>query len=425
LSALTKDPSRLAPAARDRADIAIVGAGAAGLMTAIWAGRTSPARRVVLVDGARRLGAKILIAGGGRCNVTHDRFDETAFAGSSRSAIRKVLQRFDAPRTVSFFEELGVVLKREESGKLFPVTDRAKTVLDALLREAARAGVTILHPRRVESVIPRAGKFEVVGSWGAIHADRVVLATGGMSVPKTGSDGHGYEIARSLGHTVTPLFPALVPLTFPKNHFITTLSGISVDATLEVVSATGRKLASSTGSTLCTHFGLSGPAVLDISRHYIAASTVDPGTGLVIDWLPGQTSRSLENELLSLGTTSLAGYLGRMLPDRLATALCTASGVDPKTRGHRLRRVDRKAIALAVTRMRLPVTGNRGFDYAEATAGGVPLDEIRLDTMESRVCPCLYLCGEICDVDGRIGGFNFQWAWASAFVAGVSVARQG
>jgi hypothetical protein len=425
LSALTKDHSRLAESARDRADIAIVGAGAAGLMTAIWAGRTSPGKRIVLLDGARRLGSKILIAGGGRCNVTHDLVDASAFAGSSRNAIRKVLQRFDVPRTVSFFEALGVVLKREETGKLFPATDRAKTVLDALLHATAETGVSILHPRRVESVIRRAGGFAVAGSWGAIEADRVVLATGGMSVPKTGSDGHGYAIARSLGHTINPLFPALVPLTLPKDHFVTTLGGISVDATLEVFSSAGRKLASFTGSTLCTHFGLSGPAILDISRHYIAARRDDPEVRLVIDWLPERTPESLDRELAALGATSVAGYLRRMLPDRLAAALCAASGVDPKMRGHRLRRVDRKAIALAVTRMRLPVTGNRGFDYAEATAGGVPLDEIRLDTMESRVCPCLYLCGEICDVDGRIGGFNFQWAWTSAFVAGVSAARQG
>jgi hypothetical protein len=357
--------------------------------------------------------------------VTHDLVDASAFAGSSRNAIRKVLQRFDVPRTVSFFEALGVVLKREETGKLFPATDRAKTVLDALLHAAAETGVSILHPRRVESVIPRAGGFEVAGSWGAIDADRVVLATGGMSVPKTGSDGHGYAIARSLGHTINPLFPALVPLKLPKDHFVTTLSGISVDATLEVFSSAGRKLASFTGSTLCAHFGLSGPAILDTSRHYIAARRDDPEVRLVIDWIPGKTPESLDRELAALGATSVAGYLGRMLPDRLAAALCAASGVDPKTRGHQLRRVDRKAIALAVTRMSLPVTGNRGFDYAEATAGGVPLDEIRLDTMESRVRPGLYLCGEICDVDGRIGGFNFQWAWASAFVAGVSAARQG
>jgi predicted Rossmann fold flavoprotein len=393
--------------------VAIVGAGAAGLMAAVWAARSSPKTRIVLLDGAQKLGAKILVAGGGRCNVTHDRVGASAFAGSSPNSVRKVLRRFDVPATIVFFESLGVALKREHNGKLFPVTDRARTVLDALLGEVKRAGVTILHPRRVDSIARLPEGFEVAGAWGRVEAARVVLATGGRSVPKTGSDGRGYEIARMLGHTVTPLFPALVPLTLPNGHFLTTLSGISAEATLEVVSSSGKSLASFTGSVLCAHFGLTGPAVLDISRHYIAASAADA-------WLPGTAAAALERDLVSLGAASVAGHLARRIPGRLADAVCAAAGVDPKTPGHRLRREDRKAVALAATRMRLPVTGHRGFDHAEATAGGVPLAEIRLDTMESRVCRGLYLCGEICDVDGRIGGFNFQWAWASGYTAGVA-----
>jgi predicted Rossmann fold flavoprotein len=405
------------------ADIVIVGAGAAGLMAAVWAGRTAPGRRIVVLDGARKPGAKILIAGGGRCNVTHDHVDASAFAGSSRKAIEKVLRRFDVPQTVAFFEELGVGLEREDTGKLFPATGRARTVLDALLRAAREAHVAILHPRRVESVIAVSGGFAVNGAWGRVDTRYVVLATGGTSVPKTGSDGHGYEIARTFGHTITTVFPALVPLTLPKNHFITRLSGLTVDATLDVISATGKRLASFTGSTLCTHFGLSGPTVLDISRFYIEAVMDDPRTGLTINWLPEHTPETFENELLDIGNTSVSGHLGQFLPDRLAAALCTFSHVDPKTPGHQLQRDDRKTLARAVTRLLLPITGNRGFDHAEVTAGGIPLTEIRLDTMESRLRPGLYVCGEICDVDGRIGGFNFHWAWSSGYTAGVSVGR--
>jgi predicted Rossmann fold flavoprotein len=428
LSALTDDDrgeSLSGAEANSRAGVTIVGAGAAGLMAAVWAARSIPMRRIVLLDGAQRIGAKILIAGGGRCNVTHDRVGASAFAGSSPNSVRKVLRRFDVPQTVGFFESLGVRLKREDTGKLFPVTDRARTVLDALLGEVKRAGVTVLHPRRVDSIARRSRGFEVSGPWGLLEAERVVLATGGRSVPKTGSDGLGYEIARSLGHTVTPLFPALVPLTLPKGHFLTTLSGVSAEATLDVLSSSGKSLASFTGSVLCAHFGLTGPAVLDISRHYIAASMDDAEASLVISWLPGTKAGELERDLVSLGAASVAGHLARRIPGSLAEALCAAAGVDPKTPGHKLRREDRKAVALTATRMRLPVTGNRGFDHAEATAGGVPLAEIRLDTMESRVCPGLYLCGEICDVDGRIGGFNFQWAWASGYVAGVAAGRLG
>lgn len=389
-------------------------------MSAIWAARSSDGRRIVLFDGAQKLGAKILIAGGGRCNVTHDRVDSSAFSGSSPNSIRKVLRRFDVPETISFFESLGVPLKREDTGKLFPATDRARTVLDALVREAERAGVSIVHPRRVDSIVPVSSGFSVGGSWGAVEADSVVLATGGKSVPKTGSDGGGYDIARSLGHTVTPLFPALVPLTLPKGHFLTTLSGISTEAAFEVLSSSGKSLASSEGPALCAHFGLSGPAVLDISRHYIAASMDGAAASLVVSWLPGTAPAAFERELVSLGAASVSGHLARRIPARLADALCGAAGVDPKTRGRELRRNDRMAVAAALTRMRLPVTGHRGFDHAEVTAGGIPLTEIRLDTMESRSCPGLHLCGEICDVDGRIGGFNFQWAWASGYTAGVS-----
>ena len=252
-------------------DIVVVGAGAAGLITSIFAARTRPGRRIVIVDGAKTLGAKILVAGGGRCNVTHDVVDETAYAGSSRHAIKKVLRRFDVDATVAFFRELGVELKREDTGKLFPVTDDARTVLNALLSHARELGVLINHPRRVASVrrtdaptstdasatIETQPLFHVEGDWGMITTPRVVLATGGKSLPKSGSDGHGFEMARALGHSITPrIFPALVPLLLSPDHMVCALSGIALEAELQVRSATGKKLVSFTGSTLCTHFGL-------------------------------------------------------------------------------------------------------------------------------------------------------------------------
>ncbi len=220
--------------------IAVVGGGAAGLMAAISAGRAG-GHRVVLLDGARTLGAKILISGGGRCNVTHHAVDETAFAGSSPAAIRKVLRRFDVPATVAFFAELGVALKREETGKLFPVTDRARTVLDALLEAAHIAGVEIVHPWRVAEVSREAAGFTIVASDGRrMEAERVVLATGGKSIPKSGSDGAGYGMAVKLGHSITDLvLPALVPLRLAEGHFLRALSGLAAPATVEVRSRPG------------------------------------------------------------------------------------------------------------------------------------------------------------------------------------------
>jgi predicted Rossmann fold flavoprotein len=405
--------------------IAVVGGGAAGLMAAISAGRAG-GRRVVLLDGARTLGAKILISGGGRCNVTHHAVDETAFAGSSPAAIRRVLRRFDVPATVAFFAELGVALKREETGKLFPVTDRARTVLDALLEAAHVAGVEVVHPWRVAEVSRGPSGFTIVASDGRrLEAERLVLATGGKSIPKSGSDGAGYGMAITLGHSITELIlPALVPLRLAEGHFLRSLSGLSAPAIVEVRSASGRRLVALTGDTLCTHFGLSGPAILDVSRHLLAARASDPAAGLVINWLPGTTTESLDEQLRTLGAgTPLLLLRGQeQLPERLARALCAAAGVDPATPGHRLTREGRRALARAATQLPVPVMGDAGFDFAEVTAGGVPLRELELATLKSRRCPGLYVCGEICDVDGRIGGFNFQWAWASGYVAGLGAA---
>lgn len=421
-------------------DIAVVGAGAAGLMAAIWAGRTAREGgrnlRILALDGAAKLGAKILVAGGGRCNVTHFEVDERQFAGSTPPAIRKVLGRFEVARVVEFFQELGVQLKREETGKLFPVTDQARTVLDAILGEARRVGVELRHPWRVARVQRRDDGFSIEPEVSApnqtivepILARRVVLATGGKALPRTGSDGRGYEILRELGHTVTPrVFPALVPLLLEKGHWLTALSGLTFPATLEVRSSTGKAVKQFTNSTLLTHWGLSGPSVMDISRYWIDARLDDPAAQLVLNFVPRHTPHSFDSLLVEQARSPQRPSLRRMLqdqllPERLADAIAAAAGVPPAVSARDLSKEQRRRLALAATQCVLPVTGDRGYTYAEATAGGVPLAELHLATMESRVCPGLSVCGEVCDVDGRIGGFNFQWAWASGFVAGTGAA---
>ena len=407
----------------EEADIAVVGAGAAGLFAAIWAARTNRKVRVIAFDGAKRIGAKILISGGGRCNVTHHQVEESAFAGSTPPAIRKVLKRFTVQQTVQFFRSSGVHLKQEETGKLFPVTDRAETVLDALLRAAEDAGVSIRASHRVEMVRPQSNAFIVSGPWGQAKTHRVVLATGGRSVPKTGSDGYGFEIATSLGHTLTSrIFPALVPLLLDATSPFRRLSGISATVELRVESAAGRVIRSFRNSMLFTHVGVSGPAVLDISRYYIDAKQDDPATKLTVNWLPDKTSAEIDQHLQQIHRSTIGSWLRKQFPDRLAEVLYSSAQVAPDTPGHQLTREQRIRLIQTITHTILPVTGDRGFAVAEVTAGGVPLKEVRLDTMESRQLPGLYLCGEICDVDGRIGGFNFQWAWASGYVAGISAA---
>ena len=408
----------------ERADLVIVGAGAAGLMAAIAAGRAGA--RPVVLDGARVLGAKILVAGGGRCNVTHDVVDERAYAGSTPAAIRNVLRRFTVEQTVAFFADLGVRLKREQTGKLFPTTDSARTVLDALLRAAREAGAEIRHPARVEAIarIDEDSTYLVRGGWGAIEVRRVILATGGRSLPRSGSDGAGFAFARSLGHSVVRQFPALVALTVAEGHFVRELAGVATAAAVEVRSGSGKRLASMSGAVLCTHFGLSGPAAMDASRHWQAAVADDAGASFVVRWLPEVGAEQLDAALQGLGAKTVGRYLGECgLPARLARALCDAAGVDAGAAGHALRREERRALVRAVLDAPVPVTGTRGWANAEATAGGVPLAEVRLDSMESRVAPGVHLCGEVLDVDGRIGGYNFQWAWSSGHVAGLGAAR--
>lgn len=398
-------------------DVAVVGAGAAGLMAAIFAGRGGA--RVAVVDGARKIGAKILISGGGRCNVTHDVVTPEDFNGN-RNTIGRVLRTFSVEQTIAFFEEIGVALKREETGKLFPVTDRASTVLDALLRATREAGAEIMSGTRVKAI--RTGSsFRLETNGVPLLASRVVLATGGQSVPKTGSDGHGFTIAHSLGHTVTETFPALVPLVIEEPHWIRDLTGTSADVELFVRSGSRRVLVRRRGAMLLTHFGVSGPVVLDISRHWIAARNEDRATTLVANFLPGDSAEELEKRLVAAGRRNSHGTVSSVLrglvPERILSTLA------PPTPLGRLEREERRRIALSLTELPIPVSRDRGFDYAEVTAGGVPLSEIESATMESRRCRGLYLCGEILDVDGRIGGFNFQWAWNSGRLAGLNCAN--
>ena len=432
---MIRQPAGNRPSVPGTADVAIVGAGAAGLFASVWAGRTAAAgSRVVAFDGARKLGAKILVAGGGRCNVTHHVVSEHDFAGSTPPAIRKVLRRFPVEQVVQFFAEAGVELKQEETGKLFPVSDSARTVLAALVGQATAAGAELVHPARVTAIEPLptsepggdeaavAGaatpvRVRLITDAGSCTARRVILCTGGKSLPKSGSDGFGHELARALGHTITqPVVPALVPLLLPAGHWIREFSGLTLPTTVTLAAATGRQLMATTGSTLCTHLGLSGPAVLDISRHWLVRRQADPDVRLTLNWLPGETAESIDQLLQAAGRGPLA-VLRQRLPERLARQLCEQAGAAVSSD---LPRASRRALVQAVTATPLPVTGDRGFTVAEATAGGVPLNEVNLKTMESRVCPGLYLAGEVLDVDGRIGGFNFQWAWASGFVAGTA-----
>ena len=419
---MTDFPTQPDPPAR--AALVIVGGGAAGLMTAIAAARVSPGLRPVVLDGASRLGAKILISGGGRCNVTNRLVSAADFDGGPRRAIDRVLRAFPVPATLRFFEEIGVGLHEEPGGKIFPDSHRARTVLDALLAEAARRGVRVFTGWRAEAVSRGHGTLRVSGPRGAIDARCVALTTGGLSVPRTGSDGHGLAMAAVLGHTVVPTTPALVPLLL-EGDLHRRLAGVSHPATLRL-QVDGRTAVTRTGSMLWTHFGVSGPVVLDLSRHWHRAVLEERPATISLAVGEDRTFEAAEEFLLretsSRPRAALATVLATRMPAAVSEHLLAALGVEGATGLAHLTREARRRVAHALAGWRLPVVGSRGYAAAEATAGGVSLDEVDPATMASTVCPGLYLAGEMLDVDGRLGGFNFQWAWSSGTVAGRAAA---
>ncbi|MBI1290042.1 aminoacetone oxidase family FAD-binding enzyme [bacterium] len=419
----------------EQLDIAIVGAGAAGLAAGIFAAEAARApgarRRIAILDGARKPGAKILVSGGGRCNVTNVEVTPEDYNGGSKTVIRNVLRAFDHRRTLAWMKDLGVELKLEETGKYFPVSDNAHTVLRALFDRLAQLGVEVRPSCRVTAIRPEEQGFRIdVAEGPSILARTLIMATGGLALPKSGSDGAGLVMLERLGHRIVPTTPALVPLLLgetagPAGAY-GELSGLTLDARLRLADAKGRAEAEYEGSLLFTHFGLSGPTALNISRHWLRRRLESPGERPpLLFGHPKLSTPQIADEWLRKAAAGnprrhLAGTLHQLFPERLARVLAGDSdgpvGQLPRDR--------RLAVAQSLAALALNVTGDRGYTFAETTAGGVDLGDIDYASMESRRVPGLFLCGELLDVDGRIGGFNFQWAWATGYLAGRAAARR-
>lgn len=402
-------------------DVIVVGAGAAGLAATTFAAREG-AGRVLCLEGATRIGAKILVSGGGRCNVTNRYVTAGDFRGGPTRVVRDVLRAFPPDRAMHFFEAEGVVLQEEEHGKMFPVTGRARDVLDALVRSVGRSGAELRTGERVVTVERMTAGFLVATRAGhCFSAPAVVLATGGLSLPKTGSDGGGYALARALGHSLVDTMPALVPLLV-SGDLCARLSGVSLPVQLRVLG--GGPSVSVSGSLLFTHFGISGPAALDASRYWLSR----PGARLALSLCPGESFEQVEQWLVAAagrrGRALVSNVLAERVPQAVADAWTALVGIEETATLSHLSRESRRRLVQALTDTTLPVSGSRGYNYAEVTAGGVPLSEIDPSSMESRRCSGLYLVGEMLDVDGRLGGFNFQWAWASGWVAGAALGRR-
>jgi predicted Rossmann fold flavoprotein len=433
-------------------DVVVLGGGAAGLVAAARAAECGA--RVLLCEKNRRPGVKILMSGGTRCNITNARglrrlevvsgSIDPAYDPAQARGIRSIqqafgdkgtflgpsLRRFDVDATVQMFEEAGVATKIEGNGKIFPVSDRATDVLDALSRRLERSGAVLrtlspaLGVERLD-LEPGGDKgFMVKLADSSVTARRVIVAIGGASYPGCGTTGDGYSIARGFGHTIVEPRPALVPLKV-KADWVPGLKGLSLpDVVASVYSARNELLAQRREAILFAHFGLSGPAILDVSRAAALHGDLE-SLDLRLDLVPTMSREELDRGLQSSsrqGRRALVSLLPAELPRRLAECVLRVAAIADNRMGPDLARDERQRLLNNLKGLALPIAGTLGFEKAEVTAGGVALDEVDPKTLESRLVAGLYFAGEILELDGLIGGYNFQAAWSTGWLAGESAA---
>lgn len=401
--------------------VVVIGAGAAGTMAAIFA--ATGGAETTLLERTADGGRKILISGGGRCNVLPLTLDATRFVSdSSLNTLRRIVRAWPLPEQRRFFEDdVGIPLRDEPAAaKVFPSSHKARDVRDGLLALARRRGATVRMNTKVLDVAPMGAQWRIIREDAPpIDADAVILASGGLSVPNTGSEGLGLAVARALGHTMHPTYAALTPITDAAGAFAS-LAGVSLTVTL--TARAGDRAATHTGGFLFTHHGYSGPAALNVSHVVVRARAEGgPPAKLTVQWT-ARSDADWEAALGPHGARTLAAVVRAELPDRLATLLMGLAQVDPTRSLAELRREERRRVIETLVRGDLPWTGDEGYRKAEVTGGGVSLAEIDPRTMESRRHPGLYLCGELLDAFGPIGGYNFLWAWVTGRAAGAAAA---
>ena len=386
-------------------------------MTAIVAARRG--KSVTVVETRPKPGAKIRVSGGGRCNVLPARVSSDDYhTQGSRHVMRNILMSWPLAEVRAFFEDdLRIPLKEELSGKVFPVSDRSRDVVEALLAALRNSGGALRTSCRIERIERRAaGGFVLVSSdGGKLECDQVVLASGGLSLPKSGSDGAGLNMAVALGHGMVATYPALVPLLSNDRRWHT-LSGVTARARVKV-ERDGQTIDEAENAILFTHEGFSGPVILDMS-HYV---TRDGDVALRVHW-GGRDVDDWSVVLGQGGRATVASAVRGYLPRRLVSLLIDHAGVEPTIRLSELRAADREELVDVLSGFVLPVSGSEGYATAEVTGGGIPLADVSARTLESRVVPGLYLCGEIIDVTGRLGGYNFLWAWVTGHKVGRALA---
>lgn len=413
-------------------DVVILGAGAAGLMTAIHAAERG--RRVLLLEKARKPGVKILMSGGTRCNITHDCGPDGIMQAFGRNGrfLRDALDQLPPSAVIKLFHQLGVPTQVESTGKIFPVSNRALDVRDALLRRAIEAGTQLQLGVAVQSVTATQPGWSIQTESGELIADRLIITSGGRSYPGCGTTGDGYRWLEQLGHSIVPPRPALVPLVggLAWHHALSGLTLEHVVAEVRAAAEPGQKVSKRPhiarhGSFLFTHQGYSGPAAMDVSGTITAGG--DPARSrLTLDLAPDRSPQQIDDwfeaKRRAHGGRKVLNVLSEWLPRRLAEGLlenshCLQSSFAELPRKSQLQLVEQ------IKQLPLPVHGTRGFEKAEVTAGGVSLREVDPRTMASRLVPDLMIAGEILDLDGWIGGYNFQSAFSTGHLAGLHAAR--
>ena len=412
----------------DRRDVIIVGAGAAGILAAIRAAERN--LDVVLLEKNRKPGAKILMSGGTRCNITQatGRKEIIKTFGEQGPFLRTALGQLGPDELIEIIEAEGVPTKVEQTGKVFPVSNKSVDVLNALLRRLDRTSCNLQVNSAVSHVKKEQDVFVVSTASAEFVARDVIITTGGLSYPGCGTCGDGYPWATKFGHKIVPPRPALVPLT-TNEPWIANLQGITLpDARVSLVAAScdGEPiLATRRGSLLFTHFGISGPATLDISRELKRPGQNGCDRILRCDLAPDLSADKLHKLLTrkQRGAKRVVSTIGELVPKRLAEHLCGVCSISKDLRHAELSRIQRKRLTNQLKRLAIPITGSLGFRKAEVTAGGVALDQVNPKTMGSQLVAGLFFAGEILDLDGPIGGYNFQAAFSTGWLAGSNVGK--
>ncbi len=400
--------------------IAVIGGGAAGLMAAGTATRLGAA--VTIFEHMEYVGRKIGITGKGRCNLTNACNLQEFMENVPRNPrfLYAALTALGPDDTMRLFEELGVSLKVERARRVFPENDKAATIVNALRKYACDA--KILH-KKVTFVTPKDDGFIINGD-DELHFDKVILATGGRSYPRTGSDGSGHRIARKLGHTVTPLLASLVPLESPS-EYCKKMQGLSLKNVSIRIERNGKLLYSDFGEMLFTHFGVSGPMILSASAHLAGEDL--RGVTLFIDWKSALDEKTLDERLISLfekeSNRDFVNSLSSLLPSAAIDSFVEASGIPAHKKVREITKEERKRLLSLLKSFPISLSGFRPIEEAIITRGGVEIKEITPKTMESKILPGLYLAGEIIDVDAYTGGYNLQIAFSTGYLAGKSAAE--